>query len=277
MPREVLYFVSGALLVLLPLIVLLALKKLDLFEPRAHHTIHYGNAGERALKLHIFYASDSAAPVPALLLFHGGGWRYGQAQQFFPQCEFFAQRGITCISAEYRLGPLHAPDIRGAISDAGAALDYLHEHAADLGVDSHRIFAGGGSAGGHLAAALGAGMHGKTRRRPAALALYNPVVDLSPCTPSHHLTAKQWREVSPLHNVDARFPPTLILSGELDSEVTPAMVNAFCAAVQAEGGQCQVALYAGLGHGFFNPREDGNPAFAQTSARVADFISAHSD
>ena len=276
MPKEFLYFIGGVLIILLPIALVLAVKKLDLFEQHPDEKLPYSRTAEKTHYLHRFNATkpDANALPAALLLFHGGGWRYGSPQQFYPQCAYFAERGITCFAAEYRLGPPNTPDISGAISDAAAAFDYLRKNAAALKIDPDRIFVGGGSAGGHLAAALGAGLHGRDRPRPFALALYNPVLDLSPCTPSHHLTSSNWLDVSPLHNIDGEFPRTVILSGQEDREVTPSMVKGFCDAVNAVGGQCEVQLYAGQGHGFFNPREGGNPWLQKTNERIEAFIEA---
>jgi acetyl esterase/lipase len=252
-----------------------AVKKFDLLEVRPDKKESYATVNGRDLNLHIFRAKNakSQSAAPALLLFHGGGWNHGEPRQFYPQCQFFAEHGVTCISAEYRLGPTHQPDIAGAIQDAGAALDYIHTHAERLGINRDNVYAGGGSSGGHLAAALGLGLHGEDRVRPAALALYNPVLNLAPCSPNHYLAGKNWEAISPQHHINNKFPPTLILAGAEDSEVTPAMVNAFCNGVREVGGICNNVEYAGQHHGFFNDRPGGNPLFLETNEEVLRFLS----
>ncbi len=266
-------FIGGMLAVALPAALFLAVKKLDLLQLHADETIVYREAAGKPLHLHLFRArTDNDATAPALLLFHGGGWRSGSARQFFGQCDYFSRQGIHCVSAEYRLGPSHAPDVRGAIDDAAAALNYLHEHADALGIDRTRLAVGGGSSGGHLAASLGAGLHGPDRARPQTLVLYNPVLDLAPGTASHHWVTEYWQAVSPRQQLTADFPATLILSGTEDREVPAAMLQAVCATLHAQNVACELALYEKQGHGFFNPREGDSEHFDSTNERVLAFL-----
>jgi len=275
MAKEYWYFVSGMLVVLLPILLLVAVKKLHLLEARPDRKIVYTVNGNEKLTLHAFMAKHgtSATPTTAMLLFHGGGWLYGGPEAFYPQCQYFAAQGITCFSAQYRLGANNQPDIRGAVADARAALDYLIAHATELHIDADRIVVGGGSSGGQLAAALGSGLPmapGVAARRPAAQILYNPILDLSPSHPNHHLVIDFWQEVSPFHHIDSATPPALILVGSEDLEVPVQTVQAYCAAMQTAGGYCEVALYEGQGHGFFN-----NPEYLlKTNQRILDFLSA---
>jgi acetyl esterase/lipase len=242
-------------------------------EPRI---VRYRQVGPHALHLHVFEAQGErpARGAPALLFFHGGGWALGQPGQFHPQCRHFARRGFSCISVEYRLASRHGTDARDAMDDAAAALAYVRSHAAALGIDPARIIAGGGSAGGHLAATLGLGMAQPQAPRPAALVLYNPMLDLAPGRPDHEPVAGFWRQVSPMHHVDAQLPPTLILSGRDDAQVPVATLERFCQAARDRGGRCELALYAGADHGFFNPRDSDRHHFEATNARIEAFLSA---
>jgi acetyl esterase len=273
MAKEYWYFISGMLVVLIPVLLMVAVKKLHLLEVRPDQKIVYAVNGSEKLTLHAFIAkrSTSATPTPALLLFHGGGWLYGGPEAFYPQCQYFAAQGISCFSAQYRLGANNQPDIRGAVADARAALDYLIAHASELHIDTDRIVVGGGSAGGQLAAALGSGLPtvpGVAALRPAAQILYNPILDLSPGHPNHHLVVDFWRDVSPFHHIDSTTPPTLILVGSEDLEVPVKTVQAYCAAIQTAQGYCEVSLYEGQGHGFYHHPE----YLEKTNRRVVDFL-----
>jgi acetyl esterase len=273
MAREHWYFVCGVLLVLVPLIALLAVKKLRLLEVRPSETIVYAHNAGQPLSLHVFRVKNSSDTLaPALLMLHGGRWLYGGPDQLYPQCEFFAAQGFACFSAQYRLGTGGRPDVRGAVADARAAFDYLVAHAQELGIDPRRIAVVGSSAGGHLAAALGSGLPRQSgaaaTQRPAAQILYNPMVDLAPGKPDHHLVQDYWEDVSPLHHIDSAVPPTLILVGSQDPEVPVPTAQAFCTAVQAAGGQCDIALYEGQGHGFFHQPEYRE----KTNGRILEFL-----
>lgn len=274
MAKEYWYFVAGALLVLLPALLFVAVKKLHLLDAKPDQVIAYAGGSGQAMDLHVFKARNTGGEIaPALLLFHGGAWMLGAPRDLHRHCDFFADRGIHCFSAAYRLGPDSGPDVAGAIADARAAFDYLLNNAAALTINPARIAVGGGSAGGHLAAALGAGLplnrKGSEANRPAALVLYNPMVDLSPCTPDHHLVADFWESVSPLHHVDASLPPTLLMVGSEDPEVPIATAEAFCATAETAGGFCELVIYEGQAHGFFN-----KPKYLHlTGERVVEFLS----
>ena len=271
-----LLFVAIALL--LAFLLLIAVKKMHLLDSRPDQKIAYKLVGEKELALHFFTAKnmETDSVTPAVLFFHGGGWLFGGPEFFYPQCQYLSEHGFTCISAQYRLGADNQPDIPGAIEDARSALAYLADHAQELHIDPRRIAAGGGSSGGHLAAALGTApiqspgeaISGRDLR-PAALVLYNPILDFSPGTLYHSLVAAHWEQVSPTHRIDGAVPTALILVGSQDAEVPVATVEAFCQKVQSAGGSCEVEIYADQGHGFFNQPE----YLEKTNRRVLQFLS----
>lgn len=92
--------------------------------------------------------------VPGILWIHGGGYAYGKAAWVhISQGKRLAKKfGAVVISPEYRLsGTAPYP---AAFNDCCAALEYLYDHAEELGVDRNRIVVGGESAGGGLTAAV---------------------------------------------------------------------------------------------------------------------------
>jgi len=272
MAREYWYFLAGVLVVLIPLLALVAVKKLDLLEARPDGKVTYSQIGDQALSLHVFRAQRVAedAHTPAVLLFHGGGWLYGTPADMYPQCLFFAAQGISCFAAEYRLGSGGWPDIPAAVADARAAFDYLLDHAEALRIDRDNIAVGGGSAGGQMAAALGVGLPLPNRPRPAALVLYNPILDMAPGQPYHYLVKDSWREVSPYQQIDGDTSPALVMLGSRDPEVPVATVQAWCDAMRSAGGRCDMEVYEGQSHGFFN-----NPRFLDaTNQRALAFLSS---
>src|SRR5688572_5753595 len=116
----------------------------------------YKQAGERALHLIIERPANwkAGANLPCIVFFFGGGWVRGSPNQFKPQSEHFASRGMVGIRVEYRTIPKgdSGPPVV-CIQDAKSAMRFVRAHAPELGVDPARIAAAGGSAGGHLAAA----------------------------------------------------------------------------------------------------------------------------
>ena len=104
----------------------------------------------------LLYGVDSAPKTSltaAYLHVHGGGYLFGSPEGSDPMNLYIARElGITVLSVDYRLAPENP--IPAPLDDCYAALGWLHQNAADLGVDPQRIGIGGESAGGGLAAAL---------------------------------------------------------------------------------------------------------------------------
>ena len=89
---------------------------------------------------------------PAIVFFFGGGWENGKITQFEPQASYLARRGMVSARADYRVKSRQGVTPKECVEDAKSAVRWLRANAAKLGVDSDRIVAAGGSAGGHIAA-----------------------------------------------------------------------------------------------------------------------------
>lgn len=91
--------------------------------------------------------------LPCLFGIHGLGFIAGSREMGDQPAEVWCPR-LRCatVSVEQRL----APETRypGPLEDCHAALQWVHEHAGELGIDRNRIGVTGGGAGGALAAGL---------------------------------------------------------------------------------------------------------------------------
>jgi len=110
----------------------------------------------RDLHLDAFYPTQSARRQlrPAVLLIHGGGWRSGDRSQHVPMAQKLAAAGYVAVTAEYRLST--EAQYPAAVHDLKATLRWLRANARQYGIDTTRIATLGFSAGGQLAALLGA-------------------------------------------------------------------------------------------------------------------------
>jgi acetyl esterase/lipase len=236
---------------------------LDVFTPPGHQT------------------SDSR---PAIVFFFGGGWSNGSPSQFHPHCEYLASRGMVAVSAEYRVSSLHGTTPKECVKDGKSAIRYLRENAATLGIDPNRIAAGGGSAGGHVAASTGtltayeeSGENLAISSKPNALVLFNPVFDNGPTGYGYNTVQAYWQDISPLHNIDATAPPTVVFLGTSDALIPVATAENYKGLMEAEGRRCDLHLYEGQPHGFFNfevPNDGSGPwyGYQNTVFKADEFL-----
>tara|TARA_B100000809_G_scaffold19840_3_gene17494 strand:- start:19433 stop:22666 length:3234 start_codon:yes stop_codon:yes gene_type:complete len=221
----------------------------------------YKTIGDVSLKLHIYNpkglkVSDKR---PAMVFFHGGGWSGGEASKLFSQAQYLASRGIVGISAEYRVNKRNNSTPRESVMDAKSAMRWVREHASEFGIDPEKILAGGGSAGGHLAAATGTlqGFNESSDNlsisaRPEALVLFNPVYDNSEKGYGYKKVKAYWQEISPMHNLSEQTPPTLVMLGSNDRLIPVATAEKYKTLMEAKGVRSDLHIYEGQKHGFFN-------------------------
>ena len=146
----------------------------------------YKTIGDVDLKLWIFDPPNHKKndPRPAIVFFFGGGWKAGNPAQFEQHCRYLASQGMVAMTADYRVLSRHKSLANKAVEDAESAIRWVRENAQRLGVDPNRVAAGGGSAGGHLAACLGAvpalneQASKKTSSVPNALALFLSLIHI---------------------------------------------------------------------------------------------------
>ena len=124
----------------------LARPKLD------ERVFHATSADGNAIALHWFAPTGRRLSRAAVVHAHGGGMIAGSVALFAPYVrEYVARSGVPFLSVEYRLAPEAPGDLPS--QDVFAGLCWLHDHAAEFGVDPERIAVMGESAGAGLSAA----------------------------------------------------------------------------------------------------------------------------
>ena len=114
-----------------------------------NRTISHGELTDIGVR--IYWPPDTEAPPPVVVFYHGGGFALGDLDTHDPVARMHAIGAeAIVVSVDYRLAPEHP--FPAGVDDAWAALQWVGEHAAELGGDPSRIAVAGDSAGGNFAA-----------------------------------------------------------------------------------------------------------------------------
>lgn len=237
-------------------------------------SLDYTGIKAQSHRIEIFRPADAVPGerYPGLVLFHGGAWREGSPVQFYRQARVIADAGFVVALPEYSISDEDATTPHDALVDAFRAWSHVHESAPDLTIDGDRIYAGGASAGGQLAAALATvppPEPGTDSAAPAGLVLFNPVIDNGPDGYGYSRVEDYWQDFSPLHNIGVDHPPTVILLGDSDRLIPVATAEAYCVQVRLASSDCSVKIYDNAGHAWFNHDQAG---FEGTLRDALDFL-----
>ncbi|EJN24319.1 esterase/lipase [Pseudomonas sp. GM78] len=227
------------------------------------------------IELRIFKPHQTDQLLPAFLWCHGGGFVVGGLDSCESICRSTA-RNANCISiaVRYRLAPEH--DLAAGREDCLAALQWVAENGATLGIDTSRLAIGGDSAGGNICAAVA---QQALRNGGPALCLQvlaYPATDLVQEFPSfaenaegfmitdrllaqinqtvagslHSLNPEApW--LSPRRSQDMQgLPPALVISAGFDPIRDDGLD--YSARLRAAGVPVELLHYAGQFHGFLN-------------------------
>jgi arylformamidase len=113
--------------------------------------IPYVEAGDKLQVLDV-YTTDGAKDRPVVVWIHGGGWQAGDKKEVKEKPKAFVDKGFVFVSVNYRM--LKAVDMTTIVRDVAKSVRWVHDHIAEYGGDSKRLFVMGHSAGAQLAAII---------------------------------------------------------------------------------------------------------------------------
>lgn len=243
---------------------------------------------EQTLYIHRPDAQVFQGPRPILVHIHGGGWVQGGGNARLTDQTWFARQGYLAISVDYALSSerRHLWDV--VEPQLGCALSWIAANAERLGGDPERIAIYGESAGGNLVlnlAHLGSSDRlvsscgGETPQIAATISIYPPV-DLA--ATYEHPPARRFGQayiggspgeyperyatLSPMTNVAAAAPPTLVLVGEDDSLVPVGPTLRYVEQSRAAGNEIDLIALPRAGHAFdVAPGSITNQIFRQSA------------
>jgi acetyl esterase/lipase len=200
-------------------------------EIRVEYNVVYGDSDEPMHRADIFQPRERLAGsrLPGVLFIHGGAWTVGDKRNDMQHAKRLASLGFIVMAINYRLAP--ADPYPSQIEDCWLALEWLHRHSDELGVDPDSVASWGYSAGGHLSALLA------TNPKPNVPRLKACVVGGAPCdltlipedstllspvfggTRESH--AQVYIDASPVTHVSSDDPPMFLFHGSKDWLVPP--------------------------------------------------------
>jgi len=227
-------------------------------EPTSKVFVYKQSAGEpREIEVFFPPGHDAAkARVPAMVLFHGGGWTGGTRKQFLRASEYFASRGLVAATVDYRKltkaeAKAAAPGERKrvCVTDAKSAIRWFKTNAATLGIDPARVITGGGSAGGHISilATTNPGLDDPADPKDVSTAVVAYVL----FNPAFTAEDQADPEIDALRHVRRDLAPAIAFFGTKDTW-KPGWDAVFQKLTDAGNSTTEVQLAEGMPHGFFN-------------------------
>ena len=120
---------------------------------KRHKALVYKKTEDRSLFLDAFL-NETEKPLPAVILIHGGGWKSGSKELMAPLANSIAAKGYQCFTIEYRLSP--EAKFPAGLFDIKEGIKFVKQQSEVFGVDPSKVAVIGCSAGGQLAALIGA-------------------------------------------------------------------------------------------------------------------------
>ena len=238
------------------------------------------NAQGRQLMARIYAPQangTNAGPFPVVLDLHGGAWQRKDRKAEEPMDRAIASSGVLVVAVDLTISG-EAP-YPAAVQDASYGVRWLKARAAEWNGDPSTLGLYGSSSGGHVAELIAMRPNDKRYNaiplangqnidtRVAYVATRSPISDpyarwqQAERKPNENLIKasktffQPWEtihEANPLEILERKeavtLRPLLIMQGELDDNVLPAVQEKFAKTYRAAGGDVQYELFANSVH-----------------------------
>jgi acetyl esterase/lipase len=233
--------------------------------------VTFATVGGETLQMDVA-APAAGGPYPAVVLFHGGAWRFGTRAQLAWVIEALAAKGYVVASASYRLAPKH--QLPAPVDDVRAAVRFVRANAKTYNADPDKVAVGGFSSGAHLAmlaafdpAAPPAGEQPLGAKcvidffGPTDLSLYakHPDTEDAFMVPFLGKACKTdpdvYKRASPITLAAKGVPPVLLVHGTTDIVVPILHSERLHEKLVAAGVEAELVTVPGTGHGPWGPAQ----------------------
>jgi arylformamidase len=216
-------------------------------------------------RLDIYRSPRASAPI--LVLIHGGAWRTGRSKEFATPAEMFLAAGAHYVVPDFAW----VQDVGGSLvvlaEQVRHAVAWVYKNAPRFGGDPNRLYIGGQSSGGHLAAVA------LTTDWPREFGLPSDIIkggmcisgmyDLAPVRLSARSSYVKFDDatvaaLSPIRHLDRLTAPLIVAYGTCETPEFQRQSREFAAAVGAAGKPIRLLVGEHYNH-FELPETLGNP------------------
>src|SRR5579884_3290303 len=225
--------------------------------------VAYGSAAIETLDIY----RARRTPAPIFVFIHGGAWRSGRAEEFALAAEMFRDAGAHYVVPDFCWVQEAGGSLLVLADQVRRAIAWVYRHAAAFGGDPGRLYVGGQSSGGHLAAVALTTDWRRDFDLPADMLkgglLLSGMYELAPVRLSKRslyvaFDDRTIAELSPQRHLDNLHAPLVLIYGTLETPEFQRQSRDFAAAVAAAGKP--VRLLVGNHYNHFELQETlGNP------------------
>ncbi len=222
----------------------------------------FKKVGDVELRLHVVKPKDwkPSDKRPCWVTFFGGGWTSGTPAKSITYAKWAAKYGLVGVAPDYRTRKRFDAKPEDCVSDGRAAVRWIQDNAAELGIDPAKIVVQGSSAGGHVAAwtAIPDPVMPETASDPVpnpapmGLILLWPVTDTGS---NGYGGPKRFgndgaraNNLSATGRMPAKMPPTLVFHGTADKTVKFENSQSFADKMKANGNSCELIVFPDAPH-----------------------------